>query len=68
MSEVPIPKAEKCNTALDSLDVILRQRDNLATALESLCRAIISGEPRDITELLKKSGEALLAVRGGNHE
>jgi hypothetical protein len=45
-----------------------KQRDNLASALENLCKAIISGEPRDITELLKKSGEALTAVKGGRHE
>jgi hypothetical protein len=42
-----------------------KQRDALAEALESLCRAIISGEPREITGLLKQSGLALAAVKGG---
>ena len=45
-----------------------KQRDALASALENLCKAIISGEPRDITELLKQSGEALAALKGGSSE
>jgi hypothetical protein len=45
-----------------------KQRDELAEALKSLCRAIISEEPRDITDLLKQSGASLAAVKGGSHE
>jgi hypothetical protein len=45
-----------------------KQRDALAEALESLCTAIISGHPREITGLLKQSGLALAATKGGQHE
>jgi hypothetical protein len=45
-----------------------KQRNTLAEALKSLCRAIISEEPRDITDLLKQSGAAIAATKGGSHE
>jgi hypothetical protein len=45
-----------------------KQRNTLAEALKSLCKAIISGEPLDITDLLKQSGAALAATKGGQHE
>jgi hypothetical protein len=47
---------------------VTKQRDELAASLKSMCRAIISEEPRDITDLLKQSGAALAAVEGGSHE
>jgi ABC-type Fe3+/spermidine/putrescine transport system ATPase subunit len=47
---------------------VTKQRIALAHALRSLCIAIISEEPRDITDLLKQSGAALAAVEGGSHE
>jgi hypothetical protein len=50
------------------MDEVTKQRDALADALWSLCRAIISEEPRDITDLLKQSGAAIAAVKGGQHE
>ena len=46
-------------------DETTKQRDELAANLKSLCRAIISGEPREITGLLKQSGLALSATKGG---
>jgi hypothetical protein len=50
----------KLETALfgtegDSFAQVAKQRDALAKALKSLCRAIISEEPQDITDLLKQS-------------
>jgi len=45
-----------------------KQRNTLAETLKSLCRAIISEEPQDITDLLKQSGSAIAAVEGGNDE
>ena len=45
---------------------VTKQRDALAHALRSLCIAIISEEPRDITDLLKQSGAAIAAVEGGS--
>ena len=45
-----------------------KQRNTLAEALKSLCKAIISEEPQDITDLLKQSGVAIAAVKGGNDE
>jgi non-homologous end joining protein Ku len=44
---------------------VIKQRDELAASLKSMCRAIISEEPRDITDLLKQSGAAIAAVKGG---
>jgi len=35
------------------------QRDELAIALAELCEALLTGNPRDITELLNKAGDAL---------
>jgi septal ring factor EnvC (AmiA/AmiB activator) len=47
---------------------ITKQRDALAEDLWSLCRAIISEEPRDITDLFKQLGAALAATKGGSNE
>jgi predicted RNase H-like nuclease (RuvC/YqgF family) len=41
------------------------QRDRLAEALRELCETLLVKEPRDITDLLNKAGEALAAVKGG---
>lgn len=45
-----------------------KQRDELAKALKSLCRAIISEELHGITGLLKRSEAFLAATKGGSHE
>jgi DNA-binding FrmR family transcriptional regulator len=45
-----------------------KQRNTLTEALKSLCKAVISDEPQDITDLLKQSGAAIVAVKGGSHE
>jgi hypothetical protein len=50
------------------MDEITKQRDELASALKSLCITIISEEPCDITDLLKQSEAALAATKGGSHE
>ena len=47
---------------------ITKQRDELAAALKSLCKAIISEETLDITDLFKQSEAAIAAVEGGQHE
>jgi len=44
-----------------------KQRNTLTEALKSLCIAIISEEPRDITDLLKQSGAAIAVTKGGSH-
>jgi hypothetical protein len=58
----------KWQVAVEMAAVAENQRAALAQALWSLCRAIISEEPRDITDLLKQSGAALAATKGGSHE
>jgi hypothetical protein len=40
------------------------QRDRLAEALRELCETLLNDKTRDITELLKKAGDALAAVKG----
>jgi hypothetical protein len=47
---------------------VTNQRDALADALKSLCRAIISEETIDITDLFEQSRAAIAAVEGGSHE
>jgi hypothetical protein len=42
------------------------QRDRLAEALRDLCETLLNDKPRDITELLNKAGDALIAVKGGD--
>ena len=56
----------KWQVAVEMAAVAENQRDALAKALKSLCRAIISEEPLDITDLLKQSGAALADVKGGS--
>jgi hypothetical protein len=58
----------KWQVAVVMAAVAENQRAALAHALKSLCIAIISEEPRDITDLLKQSGAAIAAVEGGSHE
>jgi len=59
---------QEVSKLLRELADMTKQRDALAEALKSLCRAIISEEPQDITDLLKQSGSAIAAVEGGNDE
>ena len=61
---VPIEDAQNLERELAEVQ---KQRNTLAEALKSLCRAIISEEPCDITDLLQ-SGAALAATKGGSHE
>jgi predicted nucleic acid-binding Zn-ribbon protein len=62
---VPIQDAQKLERELAE---VTKQRDALAEALKSLCRAIISEETLDITDLFKQSEAAIAAVEGGSHE
>lgn len=52
---------------LCKLAEVTKQRDALAKALKSLCRAIISEEPHGITGLLKRSEAFLSATKGESH-
>jgi hypothetical protein len=45
--------------AQSELTAVTEQRDRLAMALQELCKALLTGKPRDITELLNKAGDAL---------
>jgi len=58
---------KKWNELRDEVMATREQRDALAEALKSLCRAIISEEPQDITDLFKQSRAAIAAVEGGSH-
>jgi hypothetical protein len=60
-----IEEAQKIERELADMT---KQRNMLAEALKSLCIAIISEEPRDITDLLKQSGAAIAATKGGDDE
>jgi hypothetical protein len=54
--------------AIDERDEVREQRDRLAEALRDLCETLLKGNTRDITELLNKAGDALVAVKGGSDE
>jgi hypothetical protein len=56
----------KWQVAVEMAAIAENQRAALAHALRSLCIAIISEEPRDITDLLKQSAAAIAAVEGGS--
>jgi hypothetical protein len=45
--------------ATEQLVTMTEQRNRLAEALRKLCEALLTGNPRDITELLNKAGDAL---------
>lgn len=60
---VDIEESQKLERELADMT---KQRNTLAESLKSLCRAIISEEPCDITDLLK-SGAALEATEGGSY-
>lgn len=44
---------------VDAVDEAIEQRDRLAMALQELCEALLTGNPRNITELINKAGDAL---------
>jgi chromosome segregation ATPase len=54
--------------ALHERNEAIEQRDRLVEALRELCETLLVKEPRDITDLLNKAGEALAAVKGGSNE
>ena len=47
------------------LNDVRAERDRMAEALRELCETLLADNPRDITELLNKAGDALAAVKGG---
>jgi len=53
---VPTEFAEQLERELAE---VTKQRDRLAKALQELCEALLTDNPRDITELLNKAGDAL---------
>jgi uncharacterized coiled-coil protein SlyX len=48
------------------LTAVTKQRDRLAEALRELCKALMTANPRDITELLNKAGDALQSLTKPN--
>jgi chromosome segregation ATPase len=57
-----------CRDLLRERDEAREQRNSLAEALRELCETLLVKEPRDITDLLNKAGDALAAVKGGSDE
>ena len=57
--------AERCDRRTVELAETRNQRDRLAEALRELCETLLVKEPRDVTDLLNKAGDALAAVKGG---
>ena len=48
------------------LTEVTKQRDALAMALQELCEALLTTNPKDITELLNKAGDALQSLTNPN--
>jgi len=59
LAEIGLDQMDKERTTSRKLSDYKNQRDRLAMALQELCEALMTGNPRDITELLNKAGDAL---------
>jgi hypothetical protein len=66
--ELYVVLAERCDRRTVELAETRNQRDRLAEALRELCETLLVKEPRDVTDLLNKAGDALAAVKGGDDE
>jgi transposase-like protein len=53
---VPTEFAEQLERELAE---VTKQRDRLGMALQELCEALLTDNPRDITKLLNKAGDAI---------
>jgi len=59
LAEIGLDQMDKERSTSRKLVDYKSQRDRLAMALQELCEALLTGNPRDITELLNKAGDAL---------
>ena len=62
MNQVDIVWPEFARKLERERDEARKQRDRLAITLRELCQALLTGKPRDITELLNKTGDALQSL------
>jgi len=59
LAEIGLDQMDKERSTNKKLSDYKNQRDGLAMALQELCEALLTGNPRDITKLLNKAGDAL---------
>jgi uncharacterized coiled-coil DUF342 family protein len=59
LAEIGLDQMDKERSTISKLSDYKSQRDRLAEALRELCETLLKGNPRDITELLNKAGDAL---------
>jgi predicted nucleic acid-binding Zn-ribbon protein len=59
LAEIGLDQMDKERSTVRKLSDYRSQRDRLAMALQELCEALLTGNPRDITELLNQAGDAL---------
>jgi len=59
LAEIGLDQMDKERSTNKKLFDYRGQRDRLGMALQELCEALLTGNPRDITELLNKAGDAL---------
>ena len=62
LAEIGLDQMDKERSTNRKLSDCRSQRDRLAMALQRLCDALLTGNPRDITELLNKAGDALQSL------
>jgi hypothetical protein len=56
------PAPEVVGDLIAEIRILTEQRDRLAMALQELCKALMTANPLDITELLNKAGDALQSL------
>ena len=59
LAEIGLDQMDKERSTNKKLSDYRNQRDRLAMALQELCEALLTANPRDITELLNKAGDSL---------
>jgi len=62
LAEIGLDQMDKERSTNKKLTDYKRQRDTLAMALRELCEALLTTNPRDITEFLNKAGDALQSL------
>jgi chromosome segregation ATPase len=62
LAEIGLDQMDKERSINKKLSDYRSHRDRLAIALAELCEALMTGNPRDITELLNKAGDALQSL------
>jgi chromosome segregation ATPase len=62
LAKIGLDQMDKERSTNKKLSDYRSQRDRMAEALQQLCKALLTANPLDITELLNKAGDALQSL------